>query len=489
MGKILKGIISVMFSSISAIIVSIIYQPLLARLAGINLYGEIATVLAWYVILQTIFSFGMFDAVRKYVSDKINKKNNDVIIISIIIPLLIALIFYLIMFILMTLFRYLNFINKNYIIFLIVGISLIFSNVWISVKGILYSYHKENYAEVYNVMSKIIQSIIVILFVFYDYGIYSIAYALLITGLAKFIFSIILWKKHINVNFDIPNFFDEKNKKLMCKIFKFGLMSIPGILSAKLLYKSDILLINYFLGSGPAGIYKVALTLAEKLWLLPKAVQGIIFHNSSELWGQNKYKELTNVFNKSLKYTNLFLILLGIGLFVLANPFISIVFGNDFVNAVIPLRILIIGTFGFGVARIFMSIFSATAWLKVTQIITIFVAITNVVLNYIMIPLYNINGAAIATSFTYFLMLLFSLIYYYNNDLKFKVEFELFKMIGLTISFLICFYMLYLIMPELTIITIILTSFMGLMLFLIIAYIFKLLTKKEYLYIKNLLIN
>ncbi|MFW6015615.1 MAG: polysaccharide biosynthesis C-terminal domain-containing protein, partial [bacterium] len=243
----------------------------------------------------------------------------------------------------------------------------------------------------------------------------------------------------------------------------------------------------YFLGSSYSGIYKVALTLAEKLWLVPKAVQSIIFHNSSELWGQNNIIKLSNLFNKSLKYTSLFLTLVGVGLFILAEPFITLIFGADYLSAVLPLQILIIGTLGFGIARIFLSTFAATSWLKVSQVITIIVTIVNVLLNYFFIPIYGITGAATATSFTYFLMLVLSLYYYFNNDLKFILEYDIKKITVLTFSFFASYYVVDYIIAGESAFYLIIIALVGFFMFLALSYLLGLFSKKEFNFILSLM--
>lgn len=478
MNKLVKGVASVLFSSVSGIIIGLIYQPLLARIAGIELYGEIATLIAWYGILQVVFNLGMFDSVRKYVSNYINNKNDDILVISLILPVFIGLVMFLIMAIILNILKGIM-VNEYIYFFYIIGLSLVFTNAWIAVKSIMYSFHKEDTFVKYDILSRIIDKGLVILFVIIGYNIFSLAYALLITGIVNLIIAIFLWNKYIDCKLNIKQFFQIENIILIKEILKFGSLSITGILSAQILYKSDILLIKYFLGNSYTGIYKVGLTLAEQLWLVPKAVQSVIFHNSSEYWGQNKIRELTNIFNKSLKYTYLFLVLAGGGLFVLAKPFISLIFGPEYSSAVLPLQILIVGTFGFGIARIFLSTFSATSWIKVSQTITIIVTLINIIMNYFLIPVYGIIGAAIATSFTYFLMLIFSIYYYYNNDVKFVVEFDYKRGIALLLSFSSLFYLINYFMVFESLLYIGFSAILGLLLFALLSFVFGLLSKRE----------
>jgi O-antigen/teichoic acid export membrane protein len=104
-----------------------------------------------------------------------------------------------------------------------------------------------------------------------------------------------------------------------------------------------------------------------------------------------------------------------------------------------------------------------------------------------MIPIYGISGAAVATSFMYFMMLVLALYYYYNNDLKFVVRYQFYRMTALTLSFLVTYYFVYSSFGGQSLISILVVAFIGLLLFVILSYLFGLLTKKEYHYFKYLL--
>ncbi|MFW6016160.1 MAG: oligosaccharide flippase family protein, partial [bacterium] len=138
MEKIVKGILSVLFSSVSSIIIGIIYQPLLARLAGLELYGEIATFLAWYGILHVVFSLGMFDAIRKFVSGKMNEQDDSIIVISLFLPVVIAVMFFLVMVVFLNILSSFEIISGYKELFYILGIILVLANMWTGIRGILY---------------------------------------------------------------------------------------------------------------------------------------------------------------------------------------------------------------------------------------------------------------------------------------------------------------------------------------------------------------
>ena len=102
--------------------------------------------------------------------------------------------------------------------------------------------------------------------------------------------------------------------------------------------------------------------------------------------------------DKSMKYTACALFPIGLGIGFFANEVLTLIYGEAFIPAVLPLQILVVGTVVYGVVRTIGG--SATAMgrpdlgLKIVGIS----ATTNIVLNVLLIPIYGISGAATATT-------------------------------------------------------------------------------------------
>lgn len=484
--KIFKGIISVLSGSIFTILIGFIYNPLLVRLTGKNLYGEIANLLAIFGILSVISQLGMFDAIRKFVSGNLNNKEKlkEVVSSALFLSIFISILFIIIMaftFNIVVKFSFLsNLMFRDYIVLLL---SLLPLNIWTASKAILFSFHKETKSVKLDVLYQIFHKVLVLIFIYYKIGIFALPLSYLISNLFCAIVGFILVIKLVDIN--ILNFNNSITKNGL-PIVKFGLLSTFGILSAQLLYKSDIILTNYFLGSEETAIYNAALVLAEMLWLVPKAVQSILFHNSSELWGQNDKNSIINLGNKLLIYTTLVLILFGVGLLVLAKPFVTLYFGVEYVGAVTPLRILILGSFLFGIARIFSSILAGTEWLKIPQAVTFIAAISNIGLNIILIPRFGINGAAIATSFTYGMMLLGNLAAMKLYRVELKFSFPFLKIVSLLFLFYFIYSNVFNFLNINGIIDLSLMALFGLILFSGLVFNLGLIPKNEVKLVKNI---
>ena len=71
-----------------------------------------------------------------------------------------------------------------------------------------------------------------------------------------------------------PFLFD---RELLRRMLAYGLRSYIACFLAYLIIRSDMLLVNYFLGAAEAGVYSVAVNLADLLLVFPSAVGTMLF--------------------------------------------------------------------------------------------------------------------------------------------------------------------------------------------------------------------
>jgi O-antigen/teichoic acid export membrane protein len=172
----------------------------------------------------------------------------------------------------------------------------------------------------------------------------------------------------------------------------------PIILSSVIviLYmRIDQIMIKQFLNEKAVGIYSVAVRIVEVWYFIPTTITVSMFPmliKSKE--ENNRYYEITL---KMFKY--LFLTSFSISVLILftAEPLIKLLFGKAFIEAAFALKISIwTGIFvfwGLGASNILVleNLNQHNIYKSVSSIML------NVTLNFILIPRYGINGAALAT--------------------------------------------------------------------------------------------
>ncbi len=177
--------------------------------------------------------------------------------------------------------------------------------------------------------------------------------------------------------------------------------------------KIDQVMIKNMIGNEETGIYAVAAKMAEFWYFIPGMICASVFpaivnakKTSKELYEKRLGKLYSLMFWLSL--------LVAVFISIFAYYIIYILFGNQYLEAVTTLRIYVW-------AGIAVSLGSALGYYlitenltKVTAIATVIGAIVNVILNFILIPKYGINGAAIASVISY-TMVTFSMFIFKNS--------------------------------------------------------------------------
>ena len=165
---------------------------------------------------------------------------------------------------------------------------------------------------------------------------------------------------------------------------------------------TDVLLLGKMVDETSVGYYSAATMLCNAWPFVLTAIIDSLSPSIIDTFNNNR-----NEFNTKLKqlYAMIFYVAMVVAvlIFVFASLIISILYGQDYMQAIVPLRI-----FAFSTAFSYIGV-SRTIWMqcnnktKYETIISLFGAVTNIVLNYILIKNYQIVGAAIAAVLTQFL--------------------------------------------------------------------------------------
>lgn len=164
-----------------------------------------------------------------------------------------------------------------------------------------------------------------------------------------------------------------------------------------LLLRSDTLLLNYFRTSAEVGIYSIAVSLADKVIVLPQIVGRLLLPRTI------KFGKKINEFQaKVSRFNSLILFFLLFGAMIAAYPVILILFGRRFVPSVEPLIILLPGIYFLGMTHIVAQYFAAQGFPWISFVSPTVSLAINVTLNLFLIPLWGYNAAALTSTIGYF---------------------------------------------------------------------------------------
>jgi O-antigen/teichoic acid export membrane protein len=464
--KIAKGSASVILAAISIIMVSVFFTPILVRLIGKEDFGVYAILLALYSLASPLVAFGIFNSIRKNMGEVRKKEKKAVAQSGYTLAFIYsgcALGIGLGVVLLLGLLGFIHDIFFSSLIIIVLSLSLFV--IYEAARSILFGLHLESRAETLRFLEKLIAAILGLTLVYLGFGIPGIFLGILFALCVVAFLGYFLIRYKIRVKFPPTK---TGFKRYRNAIFSFGGLTVISMLLAEALYDSDVLLIGIFLTTEDVGAYKAALVLARLLWLIPLAFQTVLLHYVSEMWVAGKEKDLEGIITTIAKYVSLAMILFGFGLLVLADPFVKLYYGPEFGDAVLPLQILILGSLGFGLARIINPIIEGTGHIKEGIRISAGIVALNIILNIILIPIYGIMGAAIATSISYFAKLIQYV--YLLRKLKIHVlrSYPTIKMISLALSFLLILYSLLLV-PIPTEFHLVLIPAIGLGIFLLLS--------------------
>ncbi|MEY8849454.1 oligosaccharide flippase family protein [Psychroserpens sp. XS_ASV72] len=161
----------------------------------------------------------------------------------------------------------------------------------------------------------------------------------------------------------------------------------------------DIIMIQLYMEDYEVGLYSVAQKISVLSSIFLFSINAIATPKFAELFASQKIEELGSVVRKSTKlifYSTAPLLIV----LVVFSDFVLGLNGDEFINAKTVLILLCIGQFIGSISGSVGYIMQMTNNQKLFQRVVFFSGILNLTLNFILIPIYGINGAAISTMTT-----------------------------------------------------------------------------------------
>jgi O-antigen/teichoic acid export membrane protein len=198
--------------------------------------------------------------------------------------------------------------------------------------------------------------------------------------------------------FVLPN----KDKKISSETYDFNKIiqiSAPMLLTSSfvlIMSWTDILMLSYYTTAAEVGIYSAALKVAAITSISLMAINSIAAPKFVQFYTNNDMKGLAQIAQQSTKLI-LFTSLPILILIFIAPEWLMGLFGNEFTAGVAVLLLMGIAQFVNAFSGSVGYIMQMTDNQKTFQNVILVAAVLNIVLNYLLIPKYGINGAAFAS--------------------------------------------------------------------------------------------
>lgn len=175
---------------------------------------------------------------------------------------------------------------------------------------------------------------------------------------------------------------------------KAGLVSLVSMIN----YRVELFLLEAFEGLAEVGIYSVAMSLAELLWLLSWTIQTVVVDPAVN----EEEERAVSVVAQGVRQSVLLTGIAAIGLAVVGAATIPLVFGEPFRDSIMPLLILLPGVVIFSVRSPLSVFFSMRMGsLRYPLGAAGASAIATTLLCLVLIPAFAAEGAALATTIGY----------------------------------------------------------------------------------------
>src|SRR3989344_2680318 len=404
--NIAKGSLIILIGIFLSKLLSYIYRVIVARYLGSTEYGLLVLGLAVFGVASLIASLGMRSGVLRYVSFYLGKKDykrvKGVILSSLKLTFLLGLFLGIVLFFISN-FLAINLFHESKLITLlkILAIGLPFVAMLDILLGVFLGFQKPKY-EVINdkVIRSIVQIVATVLLLSLGYGVLGATWAFVIGVITSTLLSLFI------LEFKLLKFLKSfaNHIKMTKELVSFSWPLVLALVSGLIISYTDTFMLGYFQTASEVGIYNVALPTSALLLILPTALFVNMLSVITNLYAQKKLNELKKVYSTVVRW--LFLINFPIFLFIIifSEGILNSLFGKEYISASLALIILSLGyLFHSLISYPNISVLEVFKRTKIILMINLIITILNIIINYLLIPKYGINGAAIGTGGSFIL--------------------------------------------------------------------------------------
>jgi len=162
--------------------------------------------------------------------------------------------------------------------------------------------------------------------------------------------------------------------------------------------QADIVMLGIFKPPAEVGIYRVAVQIALVASFGLQAVNMVVAPRFATFYTKKEMDRLQRLVTRSAQIVLAFNLLVTSFFVIFGRAFLDTVFGKEFITAYISLLILLIGQLVNSAAGSVRVLLNMSGYEKDTAVGMVLAASVNIILNFLLIPKWGANGAAIATT-------------------------------------------------------------------------------------------
>lgn len=450
-------------------IFAFIYFTLIARWIGATDIGVYTFAVSLTTLMAIFIDFGLSNVLIREAA-KYKDKANDYLNNIVSAKLLFSAITYIGVIIII------NLLNKGSVSLTMVylaGIAMILDSFTLSFWSIFRAYQNLKYEAISIVINQILITIIGIIGVLLKFPLYILIIALVSGSLFSFIYSFVLLKAKLKFKFKL-----DWNKQILKFLFYIALpFALAGIFARVYSYIDQILL-SVLIGDKYLGWYEIGYKITFALQFVPAAFAAAVYPAMSHSFINNK-ERLKMIFEKSMFLLIIMSIPTAVGIFLLADKIILLLYTSEFQPSILAMQIIIFSIIAMFLNYPIGSLLNACDK-QMTNTINVGVTmVVNIILNIILIPLYQHVGAAIACLISQFLLFVLNLLWV-PKIIKYDYKYLGWKLLKTILSVLVMALAVLYLKQTLNFIIL---AILGALIYVVIMYLIKGFTKQDIQYL------
>ena len=186
--------------------------------------------------------------------------------------------------------------------------------------------------------------------------------------------------------------------RMVAQFYGYGIRAWVGALANRASGRLDQFVLGFARAPGDLGVYRIAVMVAELLWIIPDAVSIPLFNRVSRSTSDHERVTITA---KSHRVVLAVVVVAAVVLFFAGWWLLPRLLGEEYADAWWLMGLLIPGTVSLVTSRILNMFFSATGRPEKASIVEVIGAIVSIAAYLALIPTFGVAGAAIGTSLAY----------------------------------------------------------------------------------------
>ena len=384
--RIVKNTSALFVAQVVSSFISLIFGVVIARELGDSVFGKFAFGLAFTEIFSIFASLGYNTLLIREVSrDKtqVNKYLNNIFSFRVLFSLIVFV------FIVITI-NLMQYPEDTKIAVYLLGVFQILGSLANVLKVVFRAFERMELEAAVIVSVHLLSLPMMLVIIYLGYGLIAISLVYVAIGLMDLLFSVIVCRKKIAT---IKKEFD----------FMFLRKTIPMAVSLSLLaifaliyVKVDTIMLSVMKGDAVVGWYNAAYYLVQGFKPIQHMIMSALFPLMAFSFISSK-EALKRIFERAFKYLFILSLPMAVGITLLADKIILLVYGPNFTNSIIALQILswdVVLVFLYGCISFLLVSIDRQYQMALFAGCTAFI---NILLNFLLIPTYSYIGSAYAT--------------------------------------------------------------------------------------------